>query len=371
MPLMTEIPENWREPAARMVTSLRGLDRVLVAAHVNPDGDALGSMSALGWLLKDMGKEFVLYSPSGVPDYLSFLPLPCTLLTSLERLPFEPQALVLLDCGEPHRLGDDLAAALEGRFAGTAIVNIDHHLGSDGMGTVDNWIEPTAAATAQLAAYVCLAAGLRPEGPLGESLALGLVTDTGGFLHGSTTAAVFRLAALLSDSGCDIHKLRESSTTTGARPAWRSGPGSCSVWRSAATAARPWLWPVWKTCASAGPSRKIWKGWWSSSAACAAWRPPASCGRTRPASISSACVPRAPRTCVPWPCSSVAAATATPRAGRCAWKARKPSTPSVRPCAACCGADPASRENEKGPRSRSLFFMRIWLQVPASRGCSG
>ena len=126
MPLMTEIPENWREPAARVVASLRGLDRVLVAAHVNPDGDALGSMSALGWLLKDMGKEFVLYSPSGVPDYLSFLPLPCTLLTSLERLPFEPQALVLLDCGEPHRLGDDLATALEGRFAETAIINIDN-----------------------------------------------------------------------------------------------------------------------------------------------------------------------------------------------------------------------------------------------------
>lgn len=209
MPLMTEIPENWREPAARVAAGLRGLDRVLVAAHVNPDGDALGSMSAFGWLLKALGKEFVLYSPSGMPDYLSFLPLPCTLLTSLERLPFEPRALVLLDCGEPHRLGDDLATALEGRFAGTAIVNIDHHLGSDGMGTVDNWIEPAAAATAQLVAYVCLAAGLRPEGPLGESLALGLVTDTGGFLHGSTTAAVFRLAALLSDSGCDIHTLRE------------------------------------------------------------------------------------------------------------------------------------------------------------------
>ena len=352
MPLMTEIPENWREPAARMVTSLRGLDRVLVAAHVNPDGDALGSMSALGWLLKDMGKEFVLYSPSGVPDYLSFLPLPCTLLTSLERLPFEPQALVLLDCGEPHRLGDDLAAALEGRFAGTAIVNIDHHLGSDGMGTVDNWIEPAAAATAQLAAYVCLAAGLRPEGPLGESLALGLVTDTGGFLHGSTTAAVFRLAALLSDSGCDIHKLREKLDNN-----W--SPARMALWARLMQRVEiscDGRAPVWKTCASAGPSRKIWKGWWSSSAACAAWRPPASCGRTRPASTSSACVPRAPRTCVPWPCSSVAAATATPRAGRCAWKARKPSTPSVRPCAACCGADPASRENGKGPRSRSLFL---------------
>ena len=209
MPLMTEIPEGWREPAARVAESLRGLDRVLVAAHVNPDGDALGSMSALGWLLRALGKEYILYSPSGVPDYLSFLPLPRTLLTSLERLPFEPRALVLLDCSEAHRLGDELAGALEERFAAVPRVNIDHHLGTDGTGTVCTWIEPGAAATAQLVAYACLAAGLPLEGPLGEALALGLVTDTGGFLHGSTTAAVFRLAALLSDSGCDIHVLRE------------------------------------------------------------------------------------------------------------------------------------------------------------------
>lgn len=209
MPLMTDIPESWREPAAHVAAGLRGLDRVLVAAHVNPDGDALGSMSAVGWLLQALGKEFILYSPTGAPDYLSFLPLPRTLLTSLERLPFEPQALVLLDCSEAHRLGDELAGALEGRFAGAEKINIDHHLGTTGLGTVCTWIEPTAAATAQLVAYVCLTAGLALEGPLGEALALGLVTDTGGFLHGSTTAHVFRLAALLSDCGCDIHALRE------------------------------------------------------------------------------------------------------------------------------------------------------------------
>ena len=209
MPLTTEIPETWRAPAARMAERLRGLDRVLVAAHVNPDGDALGSMSAVGWMLRALGRECVLYSPSGVPGYLSFLPLPRTLLTSLERLPFEPQGLVLLDCGEPQRLGEELASALHGRFAGLPGINIDHHLGSDGMGTSGNWIEPAAAATAQLVAYVCLAAGLRPEGPLGEALALGLVTDTGGFAHGSTTAAVFRLAALLGEHGCDIPGLRE------------------------------------------------------------------------------------------------------------------------------------------------------------------
>lgn len=75
-----------------MVTSLRGLDRVLVAAHVNPDGDALGSMSALGWLLKDMGKEFVLYSPSGVPGPIcpSF-PCPARCSPALSACPSSPR----------------------------------------------------------------------------------------------------------------------------------------------------------------------------------------------------------------------------------------------------------------------------------------
>lgn len=198
------IPEAWREPAARMAAALRQMDRVVVAGHVNPDGDALGSVAATGCLLRGLGKEFVLYSKSGVPPYLHFLPLPGCMHDSLQRLPFRPAAAVLLDCGEPHRLGDELEKALPPLDS----VNIDHHLGGNGMGSRDNWIEPQAAATAQLVAYVAISAGLPLQGPLGQAVALGLVTDTGGFSHGNTSAAVLHLAAHLVEGGCDLAQLR-------------------------------------------------------------------------------------------------------------------------------------------------------------------
>lgn len=199
------IPEAWREPAARMAAALRTLDRVIIAGHVNPDGDALGSVAALGCLLRSLGKECVLYSKSGVPPYLTFLPLPGSMHDNLQRLPFRPAAAVLLDCGEPHRLGDELEKALPSLTS----VNIDHHLGSEGMGSLANWIEPQAAATAQLTAYVAISAGLTLDGMLGQALALGLVTDTGGFAHGNTSAAVLHLAAHLVERGCDIALLRQ------------------------------------------------------------------------------------------------------------------------------------------------------------------
>lgn len=199
------IPQEWRAPAARLAEVLRGLDRVIVAGHVNPDGDALGSVAATGWLLRALGREFVIYSRSGVPAALNFLPLPGVMHDSLQRLPFRPAAAVLLDCGEAHRLGDELEKALPG----LASLNIDHHLGSPGMGTLDNWIEAGAAATAQLVAYVAISLDLELSGPLGQAVALGLVTDTGGFSHGNTSAAVLHLAAHLVDKGCNISLLRQ------------------------------------------------------------------------------------------------------------------------------------------------------------------
>ena len=199
------IPERFRDGAQRMAAALRGVDRVVVAAHVNPDGDAVGAMAAAGHILRALGREFVLYVTPRVPQDLSFLPLPGTAHTTLERLPFTPRWALLLDCGEPRRLGQELAD----RLPELESLNIDHHLGGDGMGSAGNWVEPQAAATAQLMAYVALAAGLPLEGGLATAVTLGLVTDTGGFRHGNTGADVLRLAAHLVEKGCDLAGLRE------------------------------------------------------------------------------------------------------------------------------------------------------------------
>ncbi len=199
------IPTRFRDGALRMAAALRGLDHVLVSGHVNPDGDAAGSLAAAGHILRALGKEFILYSSTGLPQYLQFFPLPGTVHTSLEHLPFTPRCALLLDCGEPQRLGGELAA----RLPDFTSLNIDHHLGEEGMGSLDNWVVPEAAATAQLMAYVALAAGLPLQGELARAVALGIITDTGGFCHGNTSAAVFALCAHLVEGGCDLTGLRE------------------------------------------------------------------------------------------------------------------------------------------------------------------
>lgn len=205
MPLIDAVPPGWREAALRTASAVRQLDRVIVAAHVNLDGDALGSMSAAGWMLRALGRDFALYSETGLPRTLDFLPLPGPLYTRLGDLPFAPGGALLLDCDEPGRLGASLAP-LVGHLPS---VNIDHHLGGAGMGTLTSWITPEAAATAELMAYVALALGLELEGALATGVALGLITDTGGFRHGNTDTDVFELCARLARGGCCLADLRD------------------------------------------------------------------------------------------------------------------------------------------------------------------
>ena len=215
-----QIPARFREDAQRMAAAFRQVRQAIITAHVNLDGDALGSVGAAGWILRALGAECVLYSGTGLPAPLAFCPLPGSLHAGLGHLlPFRPQGAILLDCGEPHRLGPELAAALPD-YTG---INIDHHLGGHGMGSHANWVEPTAAATAQLMAYVALALDLPLTGPLAQCLALGLITDTGGFCHGNTTEDIFALCALLERGGCRLPDVRQQLDNN-----W--SPGRMRLW---------------------------------------------------------------------------------------------------------------------------------------------
>ena len=213
------IPQHFRQGAERMAQAFRELDQVVVAAHVNPDGDAAGAVAAACHVLRSMGKEFMIYAQPGLPAYLDFIPMPGVVHTTLEHPPFKPRCAVLLDCGEPERLGRELA----GRLPELVSVNIDHHLGGNGMGSAANWVDPTAAATAQLIAYVSLAADLPLTGDLATAIALGIITDTGGFCHGNTSADVLYLTAHMVEHGCDIALLREKLENTWSR-------GRLSLW---------------------------------------------------------------------------------------------------------------------------------------------
>ncbi|MDE5832878.1 MAG: DHH family phosphoesterase [Desulfovibrio sp.] len=199
------IPEDIELEVRGAADALVPFNRVILAAHVNLDGDALGSLGAAAWMLQSLGKEFAIYSSTGVPRYLEFVRLPGPVYTDLASIPFRPESALYLDCSEKSRLGKPL----EEKMGDWPSINIDHHMAERGLGSVANLLVPRAAATCQLMAYVALALSFPLEDPLAGCLALGLMTDTGWFTHGNTSAEVLALCALVVRNGFSLEKLRE------------------------------------------------------------------------------------------------------------------------------------------------------------------
>ena len=181
-----------------VVERLRTAESVALACHVGPDGDALGSMLALGLALRALGKQVVASwggEPFEVPTSYGSLP-GLDLLVPATRFPAAPELLVTLDTGSADRLGS-LADRVQ--TAGCCIV-VDHHASNTCFGGL-NLVDRDAAATAVLVAELVDRLGLPLTQELAAPLYTGLITDTGMFRYAATTPSVHHLAARLLATG--------------------------------------------------------------------------------------------------------------------------------------------------------------------------
>ncbi len=184
-------------------SALCSAKRVLIVSHLRPDGDAIGSCIALAWLLRSLGAEALIFNGDGMPGFLSFLPLPCPMLTGTDQLTDEPDLVAVLDCGDADRAGKAVQPLLQ-RIPS---VNIDHHPGNPQFGTAGNWTDPAMSATGEMIALLAKRASRPLAGAMAQALYVALATDTGSFTHGSTTAGALRLTAEMRENGLDIHAL--------------------------------------------------------------------------------------------------------------------------------------------------------------------
>lgn len=190
--------QDWAE----VLAVIGAAPEVALLCHVGPDGDALGSMLALGAALRASGTTVTASfgtahegEPFAVPAAYRFLPA-LDLLVPPARFPAAPPVLVTFDTGSADRLG-----SLAGRLAtaGASIV-IDHHTTNTRYGTL-HLVDPTAAATAVVVTELIDRLGLALTAEVAAPLYTGLVTDTGSFKYAATTPAVHQLAARLLATG--------------------------------------------------------------------------------------------------------------------------------------------------------------------------
>jgi phosphoesterase RecJ-like protein len=183
-----------------VAAALREHDRFLVVTHVNPDGDALGSMLATTRALTQLGKDAAMFLSGDEPLPREYSDMGFDGL--LRALPADvgERVLVAVDCAKADRVGPDPEPLERSRL----VVNIDHHHDNTRFGSL-NLIAPDASSTGELLrdVFASLDVEITPE--IAEPLYVALVTDTGRFQYANTTPKSFRLAAELVEAGADVH----------------------------------------------------------------------------------------------------------------------------------------------------------------------
>jgi phosphoesterase RecJ-like protein len=176
---------------------------VALACHVNPDGDALGSMLGLFHVLRAAGRDVVASFPTPFVIAPHYRELPgLDLLTHPADFPSEPDVMITFDCGSLGRLGDLEPAAKAARD----LIVLDHHVSNTRYGTI-NVIDPAAAASGVLVRRLVLELGLPLTNDAAIALYAALVCDTGRFQYETTTPSVFDLARELVTFDIPVSRL--------------------------------------------------------------------------------------------------------------------------------------------------------------------
>lgn len=186
---------------ATIAQELKNNERFLLATHVNPDGDAIGSLGALALVLEGMGKQVVAYCQDEVPEFLRFLPYADRIVREISGLDrFE--VAVVLDCGAFDRIG----SAVEVLQHVGKIIHIDHHSSSGDFGQL-NLVRPECSSTAEILyeIFQAIPVSLTPE--VAENIYTAILTDTGSFRFANTTARTLAIAAEMVSLGVAPEKV--------------------------------------------------------------------------------------------------------------------------------------------------------------------
>jgi len=196
------------ESIAAILEVLRSGERFLVCSHSWPDGDAVGSMIAIGMLLEQMGKQVDLVTADRIPANCRSLP-GVDAIRSEVRVHGLYDAAILLEC-------DGLARAKLTGLEDIFLINIDHHISGRAFANL-NWIDPDAASVGELIYRLVKAAGATVTPQMATCLYATVLTDTAGFCFGAIQASTFDLARNLALAGADPIRIAQDvcfSTST-------------------------------------------------------------------------------------------------------------------------------------------------------------
>lgn len=183
-------------------TRLKSADKILITAHVQPDGDAIGSTLAAMLILRSLGKTAQIFIDDTVRKNLHALPHFEEIRRPVADEKFDADLLLILDTSA-DRIGNVR------KLTTAPTLNIDHHVTNDGANVDELYVDASAAATCEIIYKLAaeLDAQITPE--IATCLYTGIATDTGFFQFSNTRADTLAVASQLIRCGVSPHFISE------------------------------------------------------------------------------------------------------------------------------------------------------------------
>ena len=175
--------------------AIEKFDKFLISAHINPEGDAIGSELALASLLRRLGKKVIILNESPVPHTLRFMKGADSILKEAPRnLDFD--AAIVLDCPGMSRLGNVLPHVPDDKI----VFNIDHHVSNEDFGKY-NWVDADTSSTGEMIFELFKAFKLEITYDEAVAMYVAIMTDTGSFRYTNTSSVTHAITSELIEIG--------------------------------------------------------------------------------------------------------------------------------------------------------------------------
>jgi len=186
-----------------IITAINEGQSFLITAHVRLDGDALGSELALYLMLRELGKNVVVYNQDHTPERYRFLPAAQNIVHDINNVE-QYDVGIVLDCSELVRVGDEAESI--GKIK--KLINVDHHVSNNGFCSL-KMLDAQASSTGELLFRLMREMRVKMSRDICTNLYAAIITDTGNFRYSSTRKETFWAAGDLVENGANPQWISE------------------------------------------------------------------------------------------------------------------------------------------------------------------
>ncbi len=173
-------------------SKIKGAQNIAIITHESPDGDAIGSSSAMYMAIKQLNinADLIIKEYSNV---FNIIPVLKESITEPRDIIYD--ICIYVDCSNSRRVN-------ESNIKSKYIINIDHHISNEEFGDIN--IVETSPSCTQILYKIFKDNNINIDREIATSIAIGIITDTNGFRNSTTNKDTFLVVADLIDCGINL-----------------------------------------------------------------------------------------------------------------------------------------------------------------------